>query len=80
MIPTQNIGDLREAETAYAEAIGIFEGLWPETDLTLACIRYNVGRIRMRMNELDTAYSLLRKSLETRLKALGEAHSDTAES
>jgi len=79
-IPTQNIGDLQAAEAAYAEAMQIFEALWPDTDLTLARVRYNVGRIRTELDDLVGAEPMLVRSLQTRLKTLGNAHGDVIES
>jgi eukaryotic-like serine/threonine-protein kinase len=78
-ISQQNVGDLTGAERAYTEAMQIFASIWPETDLTLARVRFNVARIRIQMRQFDGVETLLQKSYATRQKALGDKHGDVIE-
>jgi eukaryotic-like serine/threonine-protein kinase len=78
-ISQQNVGELGGAERAYTEAMQIFASIWPETDLTLARVRFNVARIRIQMRQFDGVEALLQKSHATRQKALGDKHGDVIE-
>ncbi len=78
-ISQQNVGDLIGAERGYTEAMQIFASIWPETDLTLARVRFNVARIRLQMRQFDRIEPLLNQSYATRQKALGDKHGDVIE-
>jgi len=53
-------GDWPAADAAYRRALAIMEKAWPETDLALARIRLNFGRLLLQAGKLDEAGLRLR--------------------
>jgi Tfp pilus assembly protein PilF len=75
----EEIGDAKNAEASYREALSIAAAQLSADDLTVVDIENNLGRLQTKIGKLVEADSLLRHAHTVRVARLTAAHVDAQE-